>query len=63
MAKFIAISERMDLRFRVDAFYVFNRVNMANPNPCVDCQAGGQITALASGAFQRKLQFSVRIDF
>ena len=63
MAKFIAISERMDLRFRVDAFNVFNRVNLGNPNPCVDCQSGGQITALASGAFQRKLQFSVRIEF
>jgi len=64
MAKFIAISERMDLRFRVDAFNVFNRVNMANPNPCVDCKMGaGSITALASGAFQRKLQFSVRIEF
>jgi hypothetical protein len=63
MAKFIAISERTDLRFRVDAFNVFNKVNLGSPNPCVDCAAGGSINSLASGAFQRRLQFSVRIEF
>jgi hypothetical protein len=63
MAKFIAISERTDLRFRVDAFNLFNKVNLGSPNPCVDCAAGGSINSLASGAFQRKLQFSVRVEF
>ena len=34
-----------------------------NPNPCVDCAGGGTITSLALGAAQRRLQFSLRIEF
>ena len=63
LAKVIPISERTDLRFRADAFNAFNRVNLGQPNPCVDCSGGGSITALAPGAVQRTLQFSLRIEF
>jgi hypothetical protein len=63
LAKVIRISERTTLRFRADAFNAFNKVNLGNPNPCVDCAGGGSISALAAGAMQRTLQFSLRIEF
>lgn len=64
VAKIILISERTDLRFRVDAFNVFNKVNLGQPNTCVDCLSGsGSINSLAPGAIQRELQFSLRIEF
>jgi|HubBroStandDraft_1064217.scaffolds.fasta_scaffold01157_4 outer membrane receptor protein involved in Fe transport len=63
VAKAIPISERVFLRFRVDTFNVFNRVNLGEPNSCVDCAAGGSITSLAPGAIQREFQFSLRIEF
>jgi len=53
----------VSLRFRVDAFNVFNSVNLANPQTTVDSSSGGQITSLAPDAFQRQLQFSLRVRF
>ena len=63
LAKIITISERAALRFRADAFNVFNKVNLGQPNACVDCSGGGTIGRLASGATQRLFQFSLRIEF
>jgi hypothetical protein len=63
VAKTVAMTERASLGFRADAFNVFNRVNLGNPNPCVDCSGGGSISGLAPGAVQREFQFSVRIQF
>jgi len=63
LAKEIPISERTALRFRADAFNAFNRVNLGQPNACVDCTGGGSITSLAAGALQRTLQFSLKIEF
>jgi hypothetical protein len=63
LAKAIAVSEGVALRFRADAFNVFNKVNLGQPNGCVDCSNGGVIGSLAFGALQRTLQFSVRIEF
>ena len=67
LSKVILISERTDLRFRAEGFNVFNRVNLGQPNPCVDCAIGpagsGSITSHASGAIQRTLQFSLRFEF
>jgi Carboxypeptidase regulatory-like domain/TonB dependent receptor len=63
LAKAIAISEATALRFRVDAFNAFNKVNLGQPNPCVDCSGGGSISSLAFQAIQRTLQFSLRIEF
>ena len=59
------MTESANLGFRADVFNVFNRVNLGNPNPCVDCAVGvgGAITSLALGANQRSFQFSVRIQF
>jgi hypothetical protein len=63
LAKFIPISEGVALRFRADAFNAFNKVNLGQPDACVDCSGGGNITSLAGGALQRTLQFSLRIEF
>jgi hypothetical protein len=63
LAKAIPVSEGVVLRFRADAFNVFNKVNLGQPDACVDCSGGGNITSLAAGALQRTLQFSLRIVF
>jgi hypothetical protein len=63
LAKVISISGAAALRFRVDAFNAFNKVNLGSPNSCVDCTGGGAITSLSPGALQRELQFSLRIEF
>jgi hypothetical protein len=63
VAKMIAITERTKMSLRVDAFNVFNKVNLGTPISCVDCSGGGSIISLASGATQRILQFGLRVDF
>ena len=63
VAKRIAMTERASLNFRADVFNVFNRVNLANPNACVDCSDGGSISSLAPGGTQREFQFSLRVQF
>jgi hypothetical protein len=51
------------VRFRADAINAFNKVNLGQPNTCVDCSNGGVISSLALGALQRRLQFSLKIEF
>ena len=63
LAKIIRISEGSALRFRADAINAFNKVNLGQPNTCVDCADGGTIASLAPGAIQREFQFSLRIEF
>jgi outer membrane receptor protein involved in Fe transport len=63
VAKIISMTERSSLDFRADVFNVFNKVNLGNPNACVDCQGGGVISALTPNAIQREFQFSLRIQF
>jgi len=63
VAKTVRMTESANLGFRADVFNVFNRVNLGNPTPCVDCTGGGSITSLAPGAKQRSFQFSARIQF
>jgi hypothetical protein len=61
--KDFAITERVSLRLRADAFNAFNKVNLGLPNPVVDGGNAGLISTTAPGAFQRQLQFSARIQF
>ncbi len=69
VAKNIPMTERASLNFRADVFNVFNKVNLGNPDSCVDCSnkegvpTGGVISSLGPGAMQRAFQFSVRIQF
>ena len=69
ITKDIAISESLLVQFRVDFLNAFNRVNLGNPNGCVDCVStsgqttGGVITTLAPNASQRQIEFSLRVQF
>jgi hypothetical protein len=69
LAKRIQITESLGVQFRWDVYNVFNKVNLGDPNPCVDCIASpiqvgaGQITSLAPGANQRQMQFALRLVF
>ena len=68
LAKKFAITEGTSLQFRADAFNVFNKVNLGQPNSCVDCQGqgAGLITSTVSsqdGTSMRRLQFAVRLEF
>ena len=68
IAKKFPVTERVALSFRADAFNVFNKVNLGQPNNCVDCQnsGAGLITSTIGsqdGSSMRRLQFAVRLDF
>lgn len=69
LGKRIQIRESLALQFRWDVYNVFNKVNLGDPNPCVDCIASpievgaGQISSLAPGANQRQMQFALRVLF
>jgi hypothetical protein len=68
IAKKFAIREGMSASFRADAFNLFNKANLGQPNSCVDCQGqgAGLITSTIGsqdGTSMRRLQFSVRFEF
>ena len=65
LVKLIPITERVAVRFRADAFNVFNKVNLGQPDSTVDdvSHPAGAITSLASGAIQRQFQFSASVQF
>jgi hypothetical protein len=72
--KNFAITERVRLQFRMDAFNVFNHPVYAfsgnnGANNCVDCQNtslgsnNGRITDIEGGSSMRALQFALRLNF
>jgi len=63
--KKFAITENTRLEFRVESFNLFNKVNLGQPNSCVDCNPSddGKIFGLASGAMMRQFQFGLRLSF
>jgi hypothetical protein len=64
LMKEIPITERVNLRFRADAFNIINKVNLGLPNTQVDAaQGAGAITTIAPGAIQRQWEFSARLQF
>lgn len=63
LIKEIPINDRVAMRLRVDAFNLFNKVNLGLPNPVVDSSQGGTITGVAPGAVQRQFQFSAKVMF
>jgi hypothetical protein len=67
IAKKFPIRESMSLAFRADAFNLFNKANLGQPNSCVDCGGtSGLITSTIGsqdGTSMRRLQFSVRLEF
>jgi hypothetical protein len=65
VAKDIPLKESSSIQFRTDIFNLFNKVNLDNPIPCVDCPGGGIIinTAFNGAALQRQIMFSLRFEF
>lgn len=58
------ITESAKLEFRMEAFNLFNHVNLNNPDSCVDCGPNaGRITSLAPGSTMRQFQFGLRLTF
>jgi hypothetical protein len=64
VAKNISLNESSSIQFRTDIFNLFNKVNLDNPIPCVDCPGGGTIinTAFNGAALQRQIMFSLRFE-
>jgi hypothetical protein len=69
LLKNVAVTERYTLQFRGQVANLFNRVNLALPNACVDCPpvgglpTAGVISNLANGANMRQLQFALKLQF
>jgi len=68
IAKSFPIKESVSVQFRAEAFNLFNKVNLGQPNSCVDCQNSnaGQITSIVAsqdGTSMRRLQFALRVQF
>src|SRR5215469_3233845 len=64
LSKEIHLRESLSLRFRADLFNLFNKANLGNPNPCVDCSNAGKIAgAIGSGDTPREFQFSLKVEF
>jgi Carboxypeptidase regulatory-like domain/TonB dependent receptor len=65
VAKDVLLKESASIQFRTDIFNLFNKVNLDNPLPCVDCPGGGIIisTAFRGAALQRQILFSLRLQF
>ena len=53
--------EKAAIQFRADIFNLFNMVNLADPDGCVDCVGGGS-TFVTAGE-RRSLQFAIRLEF
>ena len=60
---FAVIPEKLNAQFRVDAFNLFNHVNLGNPGGCVDCSNAGVIQSQAPNGAMRDLEFGVRLEF
>lgn len=63
LAKSFAVTERMKLQLRAEAFNAFNHTNLDNPNSNVTSPNAGQINGLAPNYEMRRLQFALRLDF
>jgi outer membrane receptor protein involved in Fe transport len=68
VSKTVILKEQLSLQFRADFFNLFNKVNLGQPDSCVDCQDGnaGTISSIVSsqdGSSMRRIQLSARIQF
>jgi outer membrane receptor protein involved in Fe transport len=62
--KSFQITERWSAQFRAETFNLFNNVNLAQPNTCVDCPGvKGRIFDIFNLAVQRQWQFGLRLAF
>jgi outer membrane receptor protein involved in Fe transport len=64
LQKSFSITERFKAQFRAEMFNVPNKVNLANPNACVDCPGtAGRITNIFQLATMRQMQFGLRLSY
>lgn len=68
VAKNFSLTEKLRLQLTAQAFNVFNHVNLAGPDNCVDCQTttAGFITSTVGsqdGSSMRRIQFAGRFQF
>ncbi len=64
LSKSFSITERFKAQFRAEVFNAPNRVNLANPNACVDCPGtAGRITNIFQLATMRQWQFGLRLSY
>jgi hypothetical protein len=68
VSKSIPIKESLNLQLRADFFNVFNKVNLGQPDSCVDCQDGNagmisSIVASQDGSSMRRIMLSARVQF
>ncbi len=63
VSKMFQITERVNLRLRVEAFNAFNHTNLGQPNGNITSGDAGRITSLAAGSQMRRLQFGLRLGF
>jgi hypothetical protein len=68
VTKSVRLREQLSLQFRADFFNLFNKVNLGQPDSCVDCQDGNagtisSIVASQDGSSMRRIQLSARIQF
>ncbi len=61
--KNFSITEKAKAQFQFQFYNVFNHVNLANPNGCVDCGSVGQITGIASNSQLRSLTYGFKLSF
>jgi len=68
ISKSVPLREQLNLQFRADFFNLFNKVNLGQPDSCIDCQDGNagtisSIVASQDGSSMRRIQLSARIQF
>ena len=63
LAKRIAVTERVGIQLRLEAFNALNGMNWANPNLTVTASDFGKTNTQASGYYGRQIQYSVRLEF
>ncbi len=62
--KTFPITERYKMQFRAESFNFLNKVNLANPNSCVDCPGtAGRIFGTFANYVPRQWQLALRLDF
>jgi len=62
--KTFRVSERFQAQFRAEAYNFANKVNLGQPNSCVDCPGvAGRIFGTYQLAIPRQWQFGTRLQF
>jgi outer membrane receptor protein involved in Fe transport len=61
--KNFTITERARAQFQFQFYNIFNHVNLANPDGCVDCGSGGKITGIAANSQLRSLTYGFKLTF